>query len=54
MNNKKEDLPQEVRDYMAKLGRKGGNTNKQRGSEYFKGIREGKKWADIQKEQANS
>ena len=46
MKDKKE-LPEAVREYMSELGRKGGMTNKSKGSEYFKLIREGKKGKEL-------
>ncbi|MDX9743618.1 MAG: hypothetical protein RBT59_07380 [Arcobacteraceae bacterium] len=31
----KKEIPQAVRDYMSMIGKRGGNKNKEKGSEYF-------------------
>lgn len=36
---KKEEKQSVISEYMSKLGKKGGQTNKEKGSEYFKWVR---------------
>lgn len=33
------DIQEEVRQYLSEIGKKGGNVNKKKGSEYFKWVR---------------
>ena len=37
MDNKK-DIPQEVREYMSSLGKRGGATNRKKGPEFFRWV----------------
>lgn len=45
MKDKQKEVPKQISDYMSAIGKKGGETNKKKGSEYFREISK-KRWND--------